>query len=41
MGTQNQEIRKQENNESWALKIFKEFCCDGCSCQSNKDHKQD
>jgi hypothetical protein len=25
--------------ESWPLKIFKETCCDGCLCKSDKDHQ--
>lgn len=25
-------------NNGWALKIFSDFCCDGCSCKSEKDH---
>lgn len=27
--------------DSWALKLFKEMCCDGCLCESDKDHTQD
>lgn len=41
MGTQNKEIVDPQNNESWALKLFKEMCCDGCACHSDKDHAQD
>lgn len=25
-------------NDGLALKIFSEFCCDGCSCKTDKDH---
>lgn len=28
-------------NNGLALKIFSEFCCDGCSCKSEKDHAID
>ncbi len=28
-------------NESLAIKIFSEFCCDGCSCKSESDHAKD
>jgi len=31
------DINMTENN-SWTLKIFSEFCCDGCTCKSEKDH---
>ena len=26
-------------NDSFAMKIFSQFCCDGCSCKSESDHK--
>jgi hypothetical protein len=26
-------------NDGLALKIFSDFCCDGCSCKSEQDHK--
>ena len=26
-------------NDGLALKIFSEFCCDGCSCKSEQDHE--
>lgn len=26
-------------NDGLALKIFSDFCCDGCSCKSESDHK--
>lgn len=26
-------------SESLTVKIFTEICCNGCTCQSNKDHK--
>lgn len=25
-------------NNGLAFKIFSDFCCDGCSCRSEKDH---
>jgi len=25
-------------NDSWAMKIFSEFCCDGCMCKREGDH---
>lgn len=25
-------------SDSWAVKIFSEICCNGCSCKSEKDH---
>lgn len=27
-------------NDGLALKIFSEFCCDGCSCKSEQDHEK-
>jgi hypothetical protein len=27
-------------NDGLALKVFEEFCCDGCSCKSEKDHNK-
>jgi hypothetical protein len=27
-------------NDGLALKVFQEFCCDGCSCKSEKDHNK-
>ncbi len=33
-------VNMTENN-GLALKIFSEFCCDGCSCKSEKDHAID
>lgn len=26
-------------NNGLSLKIFQQFCCDGCSCKSEKEHK--
>ena len=26
-------------SENLAVKIFSETCCNGCTCQSTKDHK--
>lgn len=26
--------------ENWAIKIFSEMCCNGCSCKSENDHKK-
>ena len=26
-------------NDGLALKIFSEICCNGCTCQSENDHK--
>lgn len=26
-------------NDGLALKIFSDFCCNGCSCKSENDHK--
>lgn len=34
------DINMTENN-SWALKIFLDFCCDGCSCKSENAHTTD
>jgi hypothetical protein len=25
-------------NDGLALKVFQEFCCESCSCKSEKDH---
>jgi hypothetical protein len=25
-------------NDGLALKVFQEFCCDGCTCKSESDH---
>jgi len=25
-------------NDGLALKVFQDYCCDGCTCQSSKDH---
>lgn len=25
-------------NNGLSLKIFQQFCCDGCSCKSEKEH---
>jgi hypothetical protein len=25
-------------NDGLALKIFSDFCCDGCSCKSDSEH---
>jgi hypothetical protein len=32
---------KTVENTGLALKIFTETCCDGCSCKSESDHKQE
>jgi hypothetical protein len=36
--------RLQDNepviNDGLALKFFEEFCCDSCSCKSEKDHNK-
>jgi hypothetical protein len=29
---------KTVDNTGLALKIFSETCCNGCSCQTSKDH---
>lgn len=29
------------DSENLAVKIFSETCCDGCTCQTPDDHKQD
>jgi hypothetical protein len=36
-------ISKLENNESvindgLALRVFQNFCCDGCTCKTESDH---
>ena len=28
-------------NDGLALKLFKDECCDGCSCKSENDHKKE
>lgn len=28
-----------EQHENWAIKIFSDFCCNGCSCKGEKDHE--
>jgi hypothetical protein len=28
-------------NDGLALKVFQEFCCDSCSCKSEKDHDKE
>ena len=28
----------ESESTSLAMKIFSEFCCDGCSCKSSRDH---
>jgi hypothetical protein len=28
-------------NDGWAMKIFSDFCCDGCKCKSEDDHKKE
>lgn len=28
-------------NNGWAIKIFSDFCCDGCSCKSENAHTTD
>lgn len=42
--TKGMEMDKAENesaiNDSLALKIFTETCCNGCSCKSEKDHEK-
>jgi hypothetical protein len=25
-------------NDGLALKVFQDYCCNGCTCQSSKDH---
>jgi hypothetical protein len=30
--------KDEVKNDGLALKIFSEFCCDGCSCKSESDH---
>ena len=25
-------------NDGLALKVFQEFCCDGCTCKTESDH---
>jgi hypothetical protein len=27
-------------NDGLALKVFQEFCCESCVCQSESDHKK-
>jgi hypothetical protein len=38
-----QELPFEENaeNDGFAIKVFSQFCCDGCSCKSEKDHEQE
>jgi hypothetical protein len=38
---ENQIIQQNSDSESWALKVFKETCCESCLCSSEKDHTQD
>jgi hypothetical protein len=28
-------------NDGLALKVFQDYCCNGCSCKSESDHKKD
>ncbi len=28
-------------NDGLAIKIFSDICCNGCSCKSESDHKQE
>lgn len=32
-----QDLGRPEN-DSWAMKIFSEFCCNGCMCKGEGDH---
>ena len=34
------EIKKDGEVENLALEMFKEMCCDSCSCKSETDHTQ-
>jgi hypothetical protein len=38
-----QELPFKENpeNDGFAMKIFSDTCCNGCYCQSEKDHQQE
>ena len=31
----------ESESTSLAIKIFSDFCCNGCSCKSTSDHQQD
>ena len=31
-------FNKMMDSENLAVKIFSETCCNGCTCQSSKDH---
>jgi hypothetical protein len=35
----NLEKEMEARNDGLALKLFQDFCCDGCSCKSEKDHE--
>ena len=39
MGTQNQEIATSAYKESWAVKLFRETCCVGCSMEKSEEKK--
>jgi len=41
LGNKNMEMptfNKMMDSENLAVKIFSETCCNGCTCQSSKDH---
>lgn len=31
----------ESESQSLAMKIFSEFCCDGCSCKSTSNHSSE
>lgn len=33
------DLASQIQNDGLALKLFKDQCCESCSCQSDSDHK--
>ena len=34
-------LEEKIQNNGFAIKVFSQFCCDGCSCKSEKDHEQE
>jgi hypothetical protein len=32
---------ESESHQSLAMKIFSDFCCNGCTCQSILDHSKE
>lgn len=34
-------FNKMMDSENLSVKIFSDICCNGCSCKSKSDHKQE